>query len=62
MNFSNPKGFIDTKGIETNVKVTYGDFKLFVGYTLADVKQTLQWKCNNLSIGGKTPVEQCFDV
>lgn len=37
--FQQPKGFIDTKGIETNIKVTYSDFKLFVGYTLADVKQ-----------------------
>jgi len=37
--FQQPKGFIDTKGIETNVKLTYGDFKLFVGYTLADVNQ-----------------------
>jgi outer membrane receptor for ferrienterochelin and colicins len=25
--FQQPKGFIDTKGIETNVKLTYGDFK-----------------------------------
>lgn len=31
------EGFVDTKGIETNVKFTFGDFKLFVGYTLADV-------------------------
>ena len=37
--FQQPKGFIDTKGIETNIKLTYGDFKLFIGYTLADVKQ-----------------------
>ena len=37
--FQQPKGFIDTKGIETNVKLTYGDLKLFVGYTLADVNQ-----------------------
>ncbi len=37
--FQQPKGFLDTKGIETNVKLTYGDFKLFVGYTLADVNQ-----------------------
>lgn len=37
--FQQPKGFIDTKGIETNVKVSYSDFKLFVGYTLADVKE-----------------------
>lgn len=37
--FQQPNGFIDTKGIETNIKLTYGDFKLFIGYTLADVKQ-----------------------
>lgn len=37
--FQQPKGYIDTKGIETNVKLTYGDFKLFIGYTLADVNQ-----------------------
>jgi outer membrane receptor for ferrienterochelin and colicins len=34
-----PDGNIHTKGIETNVKFTYQDFKLFIGYTLADVKQ-----------------------
>ncbi len=37
--FQQPTGIIDTKGIEANIKLTYGDFKLFVGYTLADVKQ-----------------------
>lgn len=37
--FQQPKGFVDTKGIETNVKLAFGDFKLFVGYTLADVNQ-----------------------
>ncbi len=37
--FQQPKGFIDTKGIETNMKLAYGNFKLFIGYTLADVKQ-----------------------
>ncbi len=37
--FQQPNGFIDTKGLETNVKITYGDFKLFIGYTFADVKQ-----------------------
>src|SRR5690606_31914172 len=30
-----PSGNIDTKGMETNAKITYGDFKLFIGYTLA---------------------------
>ncbi len=37
--FQQPKGFIDTKGIETNIKLTYDHFKLFVGYTHANVKQ-----------------------
>ena len=40
--FQQPKGFIDTKGVETNIKLTYDHFKLFVGYTLADVKEHYQ--------------------
>jgi outer membrane receptor for ferrienterochelin and colicins len=35
--FQQPGGTIDTRGIETNVKLTFGDFKLFVGYSFADV-------------------------
>ncbi len=35
--FLNAAGFIDTKGIETNLRLTYSDFKLFIGYTYADV-------------------------
>ena len=34
-----PNGNLDTKGMETNAKITYNDFKLFIGYTLADVNQ-----------------------
>ncbi|ETZ24702.1 TonB-dependent receptor domain-containing protein [Pedobacter sp. V48] len=34
-----PKGNLDTKGMETNAKITYSDFKLFIGYTYADVNQ-----------------------
>ena len=37
--FQQPNGFIHTKGIETNVKLTYSDLKFFIGYTFADVKQ-----------------------
>jgi len=37
--YRQPAGFIDTKGLETNIKLTYDDFKLFVGYTLADVNE-----------------------
>lgn len=36
--FINRKGYTDTKGTETNVKLEYGDFKLFVGYTFTDTK------------------------
>ncbi|MGL4631962.1 MAG: TonB-dependent receptor [Leadbetterella sp.] len=36
--FINSAGHIDTRGIETNVKVGYGDFKLFLGYTLTDTR------------------------
>lgn len=31
--YENANGFIDTKGMETNLRITYKDFKLFVGYT-----------------------------
>jgi outer membrane receptor for ferrienterochelin and colicins len=34
--FENSSGHIDTKGMETNLKLTYGHFKLFIGYTYAD--------------------------
>lgn len=37
--FQQPEGYIETLGIETNIKITFNDFKLFVGYTLADVNQ-----------------------
>ncbi len=39
--FEQPDGMIDTKGIETNIKLSYGDLALFVGYTLADVNQRI---------------------
>jgi iron complex outermembrane receptor protein len=34
--FQNIDGHTDTKGAETNVKVGYEDFKLYVGYTFTD--------------------------
>lgn len=36
--FVNIAGYTDTRGAETNIKVEYGDFKLFLGYTLTDTK------------------------
>ena len=32
-NFKNVEGHFDSRGMETNVKLGYGDFKLFLGYT-----------------------------
>lgn len=39
--YRQPEGRLNTKGLETNMKITYGDFKLFLGYTLADVNQDI---------------------
>jgi iron complex outermembrane receptor protein len=39
LQYLQPLGNLNTKGIETNVKLTYSNFKLFIGYTLADVTQ-----------------------
>lgn len=36
--FINSSGHMNSKGMETNVKFTYHDFKLFVGYSLTDTK------------------------
>ena len=37
--FNQSEGFIDSKGFETNIKLVYDDFKLFIGYTFADVNE-----------------------
>jgi iron complex outermembrane receptor protein len=34
--FINANGYLDTRGMETNLRLTYSDFKLFVGYTYTD--------------------------
>ena len=34
--FINSTGHFDTRGMETNLRLLYGDFKLFIGYTLTD--------------------------
>lgn len=36
--FNNVSGHIDSRGMETNVKVGYRDFKLFLGYTLTQAE------------------------
>jgi iron complex outermembrane receptor protein len=39
--FVNVSGNLESKGTETNVKLGYQDFKLFLGYTYTDAKQNL---------------------
>jgi iron complex outermembrane receptor protein len=34
--FINSSGHIDTRGTETNIKIGYDDFKMFLGYTFTD--------------------------
>lgn len=34
----NSNGFLDTKGWETNVKLAYEDFKLYIGYTFTNAR------------------------
>lgn len=34
--FTNVNGYFDSKGMETNVKLSYGEFKLFIGYTFTN--------------------------
>ena len=36
LEFKNANGHIDTKGMETNLRLTFGNFKLFLGYTYTD--------------------------
>jgi iron complex outermembrane receptor protein len=45
--FQNSTGYLNTKGIETNIRLTYEDFKLFIGYTYTDANthfiDTREW-------------------
>lgn len=36
LQFENSTGYLETKGMETNLKFTWHDFKLFIGYTYTD--------------------------
>ncbi|MDR2058156.1 MAG: TonB-dependent receptor plug domain-containing protein [Dysgonamonadaceae bacterium] len=51
LQFQNINGHIDTKGAETNLKIGYNDFKLFLGYTLIDasVNENGNWHQNLLT-------------
>lgn len=45
--FQNSTGHLDTKGMETNLRFTYDDLKLFIGYTYTDANthftNTKEW-------------------
>ncbi len=51
--FIQPNGFIETRGIETNIKFTFSNFKLFIGYTLADVNQHYDEKISKYPLVAK---------
>ena len=38
LEFQNSSGYINTKGMETNLRLLYEDFKLFIGYTYTDAQ------------------------
>lgn len=46
-------GFIDTRGIETNVKFTYGHYKLFAGYTYTEVLNNKDGKTSDFPLTPK---------
>ncbi len=51
--FQQPQGNIDTRGIETNLKLTYDHYKLFVGYTYANVQQHYNENSTSLPLVAK---------
>ncbi|MDB4922018.1 TonB-dependent receptor [Mucilaginibacter sp.] len=56
LQYLQPQGDLNTKGIETNVKLTYGNFKLFIGYTLADVTQHINTTISTYPLVSKNRV------
>lgn len=48
--YTQPEGYIDTKGLEANMRFGYGNFKLFTGYTLADVNRHYDGEITELSL------------
>lgn len=51
--YQQPPGDLNTKGGETNVKLSYNNFKLYVGYTLANVTQHIGNAFNNYPLVSK---------
>lgn len=53
ISFLNVSGYIDTKGGETNLKLTWNAFKLFVGYTYTDAQTVYSNMKNQLPLTAK---------
>ena len=60
--FVNANGFIDTKGMETNLRFTYSNFKLFISYKYADVNSHFDNIKSVISINSKAQAKQRVDV
>jgi outer membrane receptor for ferrienterochelin and colicins len=48
--FQNATGYVDTKGVETNVKFGYEWVKLFLGYTYTDARQHYNGSVNDMPL------------
>jgi outer membrane receptor for ferrienterochelin and colicins len=48
--FYSSGGYIDTRGTEINLRFAYGDFKLFVGYTLTDARVAVPYQDSELPL------------
>jgi outer membrane receptor for ferrienterochelin and colicins len=53
LQYQQPEGDLNTKGTETNIKLTYNKFKLFLGYTFADVTQHIANTATNYPLVSK---------
>lgn len=50
LQFYQPSGFVDTKGVEVNMKWSYDHFKLFIGYTHADVNSHYEGRATSFPL------------
>lgn len=53
LEFQNANGHLDSRGLETNAKLSYKDFKLFLGYTFTDTKEHFNDQINDFRLTPK---------
>lgn len=56
--YMQPNGNLETKGMETNLRLSFANFKLFSGYTYADVKQQINSASNPYPLVSKHRLNQ----